>query len=137
MLEMALWRKQKLEQQHREAEGRRICRQWAEKNGLKRAGGSQCVHRLVGKTCRRHGVLVQSVNGEMACLPPGNDHESLWSKGGVPSVFVFQPYQIEDQNLILLARFCEQNGLRASITTWPAWHYPGRVLHVEITRKDS
>jgi hypothetical protein len=103
---------------------------WAEaRYGLKESKRTPyCVCRLLGKrTCRYYG------SSECAHSPPGVDHPSLWLFGGKATTFVFQPYGLTTRNILLLGEFCRDRQLSVVIDTWPAWHYPGNVLFVEIT----
>ncbi|KKN08239.1 hypothetical protein LCGC14_1058630 [marine sediment metagenome] len=102
---------------------------WALREKLKesRRTATYCVCSLLGKGCKRYGSS-DCVNGVPEC-----DHPSLWLRDGKPAVFVSQPYQIRDPKR--LGEFCAERGLECMIRTWPAWHYRGSVLHVEIRRK--
>ena len=96
---------------------------WMQKHGL-RPSRSRDWQRLCGKRRRP---------GEWSPLP-GQDHERLFNKDGRAAVFTFQPYDLGWKTLRALVKTCEAHGLEASIRTWPAWHYPGSVLFVEIKR---
>ena len=103
--------------------------QWAKKHGLKESKATPhfCLCRLLGKQCREFGST--------ACVnaPPGSDHASLWLRDGKPAVFVYQPYGLTE--VAELGEFCLARGLTCTIATWPAWHNPGSVLHIEIAKK--
>ena len=107
------------------AESQKLKAQWAESYGLKESKRSQvCICSLYGaKGCGKY--ICQNV-------PPQSDHATLWNLNGKPTVFVMQPYGlIHVVNLVL---WCHERStpLEVNIDTWPAWHYPGHVLHVEI-----
>jgi len=103
-------------------------KQWAAREKLKESPSSApyCVCRLLDKKCGHYGSSI-CPNAVPEC-----DHPSLWLRDGKAAVFVSQPYQIIDVEA--LGAFCKERGLEVAITTWPAWHYPGSVLHVEIRR---
>ena len=68
--------------------------------------------------------------------PRWMDHGTRWTRDGKPYCLVGQPYQLLDDDLEELARLAEL-GLDVSVATYPAWHYPGHVLSVVVTRRDS
>lgn len=101
--------------------------QWAEKYGVRQARQTTyCVCRLIGKQCRHGG------SSDCPHAVPEADHPSLWLRKGKAVVLVSQPYQISNPER--LGVFCRERDLRCMICTWPAWHRPGSVLHVEISR---
>jgi hypothetical protein len=101
--------------------------EWSKREGLKRSKAAPfCVCRLLGKRCSSFGM------GTCPNAVPEADHPSLWLRDGKPVAFVSQPYQIGDVEK--LGSFCRDRDLRCTITTWPAWHYPGNALFVEIRR---
>jgi len=101
--------------------------QWAEKYGLRQARQSPyCVCRLLGKRCRYGG------SSDCPHAVPEADHPTLWLRHGKPVVFVSQPYQILQPER--LGVFCRERDLKCVICTWPAWHRPGSVLQVEVSR---
>jgi hypothetical protein len=102
---------------------------WALQKGLKesKATAGFCVCRLLGKRCRAFGA------SDCENAVPEADHPSLWLRNGKAEMFVSQPYQITD--VANLGAFCRHRGLTCRIVTWPAWHNPGHVLHIEITKK--
>jgi hypothetical protein len=104
---------------------------WAEIYGLKESGGRLCVQRLLGKNCIRYNMRDSFCD----CQPPGADHASLWLKHGKPHVYVMQPYPMQQESWERLFAFCKKYGLQADIDTWPAWHFPGRVHHINIMRE--
>lgn len=106
---------------------------WARRYGLKRSSGHSCVARLLGKRCR-YGEY--KAGDAPPCRPPGSDHADLWIKNGKPAVYTFQPYGLSYDTLKKLLDFCERWGLEVHIDTWPAGHFPGSVLWVEVTPKD-
>jgi hypothetical protein len=100
--------------------------QWAEKHGLRQVRRSTyCVCRLIGKQCQYGGT------SDCPRALPEADHPTLWLRNGKPAVLVSQPYQICQPER--LGDFCREHELECVICTWPAWHRPGSVLHVEIT----
>lgn len=105
--------------------------QWAAKHGgLKQSAGHVCLSRLLGKRrCNEAGP-----DTLRPCRPPGADHCSLWLKDGVPEVLVSQPYGLGLQTMRELVALCDRCDFDASVDTWPAWHFPGGVLMVEIRR---
>lgn len=109
-------------------------KQWADRYGLKEAKGPVCAMRLLGRKCREFDSKTGSF-GKCECKPPGSDHASLWRYKTNPAVYVFQPYGLSGDTMNELGDYCRKWGLKAGINTWPAWHYPGRVLFVEIYPK--
>ena len=105
---------------------------WASKYGLKEARGPVCAMRLLGKKCSR---VVDYREENCACQPPGPDHETLWCHRGKPVVYVFQPYGLSWSMMEDLISYCQRWGFQMNVDTWPAWHYPGHVLFVEIYQK--
>jgi hypothetical protein len=104
-------------------------KEWAEHHGLKEVRNTPyCVCRLLGKVCKRFGV------SDCLNAPPGCDHPSLWLRNGKPVTFVFQPYGLCNADVEKLGAFCRERKLELEVSTWPAWHYPGSVLHVEISK---
>lgn len=103
---------------------------WAAKHGLQQTRGRVCLARLLGKRCGGFGRDVKGI----PCQPPGADHCSLWLKEGHPEVFVSQPYGLSLKTMRELVALCDCTGLDVLVDTWPAWHFPGRVLMVEIRR---
>jgi hypothetical protein len=95
---------------------------WMEKEGV-RESGSRDWRRLV---CGRRKPLWDGL--------PGQDHADLFIKDRKPHVFTFQPYGLSWFTLVELVEACQHWRLEARIATWPAWHFPGEVLFVEITR---
>ena len=105
---------------------------WASKYGLKQARGPVCAARLLGKKCSGAAVYRE---GKCLCRPPGSDHETLWCHEGKPVVYVFQPYGLSGSQMDELSSYCQKWGFQMTVDTWPAWHYPGRILFVEIYKR--
>lgn len=102
---------------------------WAESRQVTPAKyGQQFWGRLVGK--RRPTVTTRND------LLPADDHFTLWLKDGRPEVYVSQPYDLSLDDLRQIVAACDQHGLTVSITTWPAWHFPSRVMQVEYRRAE-
>ena len=115
---------------------------WVAKNNLRQSGGHSCLNLLVGKRCYLAydwplGRTKNHKHGGLSCFPPGADHCSLWLRDGKPAVFVMQPYDLDGDMLFELVNLCRENNFHLEIKTWPAWHFPGAALMVEIWRKDS
>ena len=108
---------------YREVAAGKTREQWTKRYGLRPTTGARSVDRLPGKR-----------SGELRV--PGEDHSSLWLHEGKPAVYVTQPYGLSWDTLRAVVGFCEANGLRADVGAAPAWHFPGAVLHVEITTPD-
>lgn len=106
---------------------------WAARYRLKKSGGHPCIARLLGKRCWYGG---HGSYDSPPCSPPGADHASLWIRDGKPIAYVFQPYGLTNDTLHELLAFCDRWGLDVNIDTWPAGHFPGAVLWVELTRQD-
>lgn len=98
-------------------------RWWVERYHLKQSKGTPCLHRLRGG---KRQIL--------AFRPPGCDHPSLWLLEGKPIVYVTQPYSID---VMALAEFCCKHGFVCRVDLWPAWHFPHRVFHIEITTEEG
>lgn len=100
---------------------------WAKQYGLKQSGGHACLTRL-----RRR------CNGWNGCVKLiGSDHTSLWLKNGEPYVYVTQPYDLSHEDLVGMVTQCQELDLELRINAWPAWHFPGRVLMVEVRRQEK
>ena len=120
-------------------------KEWRQHRGVRRSEGRQCVLRLAGvnrcDSCGPWHNDFRNGSDQPDCQGDGRgslfDHASLWVKDGEPSIFVFQPYGISGHGLAVLTTFCDEYGLEASIDTRPAWHYPGYVLMVEVTKVDD
>lgn len=117
-----------------EATGEQREEAWASRYRLRRSGGNCCVARLLGKRCRQYERYEKGQ--EHPCQPPGSDHARLWSRDGKPAAFTFQPYGLSHDTLKDLLTYCERWGLRVTIDAWPAGHFPGNVLWVELTLGD-
>jgi len=104
-------------------------KQYISKHGLKPSGGHPCVSRLIGRRCS-----ALPGGGSSPCRIPGWDHMSLWLKDGKPEVYVSQPYNLSLNEMRELVRFCDEYGLTTSVGMWPAWHFPGGVLMVEVKK---
>jgi hypothetical protein len=65
--------------------------------------------------------------------PQWFDHGTRWNKDGKPYCLVGQPYGLSDDDIAELAHL-QKRGFEVSVSTWPAWHYPHHVLHVEVRR---
>ena len=59
---------------------------------------------------------------------PAADHISYWNKNGKPYCIVSQPYHLDDDEMAQAAAVCKAHHLEVSVSTWPAWLYPGSVL---------
>lgn len=105
-------------------------KQWSLRYGLKEAKDPVCAMRLLGKKCA--GRYPGDQTDQCACQPPGSDHETLWSYKNKPVVYVFQPYGLGGETIEELFAYCQKWGFRTQIDTWPAWHYPGHILFVEL-----
>lgn len=109
---------------------------WATYYGLKRAGVSHW-QSLFNKR-------YPAPNSAMRrwWQTPEGDHCSVWrrisSKGFESTeVFVSQPYPLSDRLFQEMKDFADEHGLCFWIGERPAWHFPGRVLHVEWARPSS
>ena len=102
--------------EHREA--------FAKSRGLTQSDGRLCVQRLVGKQCNFQD-----------CAPPAGDHDSLWVRNGKPALYLMQPYGLTWDDMKKLVTFCERNGLRARVDTWPSFAFAGWVLSIEIEKE--
>lgn len=101
---------------------------WSERRRLVRSGGHPCALRLIGKKCN---------GGLGSCRPPGCDHPSLWNFEGKATVYVFQPYGLSGDTLRDLIQYCDERGLTFDVDTHPGWHFPGRVLFVDLAPKNG
>ena len=66
---------------------------------------------------------------------PKDDHFSLWLKGGKPHAYISQPYELSLNDAKELVNFCGEYNLDLLIRAFPSWHFPGRVLTVEVTKQ--
>ena len=60
-----------------------------------------------------------------------------WLKRGKPDTYLMQPYQLTWEDMKNLVALCEKNGLRADVTPWPSFHFPGGVISVHIRRAEG
>lgn len=100
--------------------------QWAEKRGWEEIS-PECINALWGEACNRPVMSHE-------CTPPGGDHESMWAKDGFPVALVSQPYGLTWPTIQALTAYCVTRGLEWTVDAWPAWHYPGAVVFVTVTR---
>lgn len=109
---------------------------WRETRGVKESRGHLCITRLLGRRCQIGRFYGEAM--EHQCLPPGADHYSLWidKKTKRPEIFVSQPYHFYEITAERTVEFCKKFGLKFTIKTWPAWHYPGHVLFIEYRKAD-
>lgn len=77
------------------------------------------------------------VYGSAHCIPAWLDHLSFWERDGVPAVIVGQPYQLYGDTLKEMMAFAKAYDLKVSVRTAPSWHYPGSVLFVELSKKET
>jgi len=107
---------------------------WAKKHGLKEQTQYPfCVHEITGRKCKHEYRGICSCGPSIDfCTPPHGDHESMWLKDGKPHVFVSQPYGLSHNKLMDILQYCEMAGLELTITSYPAWYYPGHVLFLEF-----
>jgi hypothetical protein len=106
--------------------------------GLKRASGHQCLHRLLGrKVCPMLTRHCRTHTPSAPCHLPGADHETLWYLDRDTLLYVSQPYGLTWGNVQQSTRICAQWGLEMYIDAAPSWHFPGRVLTVEVATADA
>jgi hypothetical protein len=98
---------------------------WAKRYGLKRSTvRDPCPFRILRV---RHP---ERPFCNSACAGPQADHLSMWNFAGKPAVVVSQPYGL---NVVELVAWAQRHGFHVQVQAWPAWHFPHRVFHVEIT----
>ena len=98
-----------------------LMKSWAKEHGLKRSptdNGLRYLRRDI-----EYGVF------------PARDHVSYWSKDGKPYCIVSQPYHIYSEDIEMIAHLCGKYDLDCEIDAYPAWHYPGAVVHMTWTKK--
>lgn len=107
-----------------------VKRDWMASRGLKPSTlGHGCIRRLLGKRC----TYERADDDGPPCEPPGADHSSLWYRDGKAAVFLTQPYgPLSGSQLAALVSFADRWGLVLLVDTWPAYHYPGRTLAVQL-----
>lgn len=109
---------------------------YAAKHNLKPVNVHVCVHRLLGKRCPEE----RDRSGDSICESyriPGQDHLSEWRAPDGSRRIVLQPYGLDFESLKELVTFCERLGLEARLDAYPAWHFPGSTLFVELKRKSE
>jgi hypothetical protein len=102
-------------------------------SGLKDTKGSVCLARLLGKQCTASHYA--DPGDDFSVRPhtiPRGDHDRLFVRAGKPVLFLSQPYGIALQELRKLVQLCDRCSLNLQIDTWPAPHFPGRVLSVQV-----
>lgn len=117
-----------------------VSEQWrkdyAIREKLKPVSAHVCVSRLLGKRCPEE----RDRSGDAICesyMIPRGDHLSEWRAEDGSRRLVSQPYGMDYESLKELVTFCERLGLEADIDAYPAWHFPGSTLFVELRRKDT
>jgi hypothetical protein len=106
---------------------------WQRREGVTPATGHACLGRLIGRKCDQYSYY--RARREVPCALPGADHITLWLKDGIPEVYVTQPYYLHEDTMGAIAALCERWGLRCTVSTWPAWHFPSGVLSILVRRK--
>lgn len=91
---------------------------------LRRSPGRNVFERLLGKQTY-HNVF-----------RPWMDHPSLWLKDGKPFTFVCQPYRLSLDDIREIVRYCDAHDLDLDICSGWSWHYPGRTLFIELSKKE-
>ena len=56
-------------------------------------------------------------------------------RDGKPFVFACQPYHLSLDDLREIVRYCDAHNLDVHICSGWSWHYPGRTLFVELSKK--
>lgn len=110
---------------------------YIEMRGFKESpAGITCALRLV-KSCKhtRGGFITRDFYRD-SCHPPGSDHNTMLLKDGKVNEFIMQPYELSFENMKKLVDYCGHNGLRADVTNWAAWYYPGVALAIVLTKND-
>ena len=100
---------------------------WVKGHGLKESQSNRGVRALIKGEIAGRYLLNR--------FPPGVDHGNLWSKGGKPVCFTFQPYHFSAGTMKDLVDFCEEYDLHLWVTG-SSWHFFGRTLFVVLWRKD-
>lgn len=102
---------------------------WAAAHGVVQAEGPQFWGLLIGKPPlsdfdrrRSPGALPEKL--------PGDDHETLWLRDGLPMMYVSQPYPLDFGTIRQMTAAALMYGLEFSISARPAWWNPGKVSFV-------
>jgi len=92
---------------------------------------------------KRHGLRQSESRGDPVawlagkrqpwCEPHWFDHGTRWTMAGQPYLLVGQPYDIGPDDIREFAAL-QLAGFEVWVNTYPAWHFPGQVLHVEVKR---
>ena len=92
---------------------------------------------------KRHGLRQSDAGGDPVawlagkrlpfCVPDWFDHGTRWTMAGLPYCLVGQPYGLGTADIRELAAL-QLAGFEVDVNTYPAWHFPGQVLHVEVKR---
>lgn len=98
-------------------------RQWAGRRGLTQSRAWPTNDPVAWLSGRRSRAIVR---------PSWFDHGTCWMKDGSPYCLVGQPYGLTSAGIAELAELQEQ-GFSVLVATYPAWHYRGSVLHIEVT----
>jgi len=109
------------------ARSRKLKADWARLGGLRESHARSTFNPigwLLGKRRVDYAVYQQ---------PQWFDHGTCWTKDGRPYCVVGQPYGLSCDDLRQLALLVNA-GFDVSVSTRPAWHYPGSVLQVEVYR---
>lgn len=107
------------------AESRKLKADWAALGGLRQSRARSTfdpIGWLLGKRLADYVVYDR---------PRWFDHGTCWTKDGKPYCVVGQPYGLSSDDLRQLELLVDA-GFDVSVSTRPAWHYPGSVLQVEV-----
>lgn len=97
---------------------------YANSRRVRRSPGRNVFERLLGKNTY-HNVFCSWM-----------DHPSLWLRDGKPFVFACQPYHLSLDDLREIVRYCDAHNLDVHICSGWSWHYPGRTLFIELSKKE-
>jgi hypothetical protein len=96
---------------------------------LESSRGHTCIFALQGKKCPGG----EKCSGSATI--PASDHCSTWKRDGQVSHIISQPYYLGYEDLVRTMMFCEKYNLEVNINSSESWHFPGRTLNLEFTRK--
>lgn len=98
-----------------------ICKPWAERRRLRRAGGNTVWQRLLPASVRKAAFGV---------VMPCDDHGDLWNRDGKAVVYTSQPYgPVSFDDLSSMTKFAEKYGMVFRISA-ASWHYPAWTVLV-------
>lgn len=87
-------------------------------------------------TSPRVARLIGARDPHRILAPPGDDHGMLLNKHRKPYCYLFQPYEMDQEEMSSLLDFCRKHKLRAVFDGFSSW-FPGRTFRVMLFRSQA